>query len=526
MIKQILVLFFIYSAVFGQYSPKSYQLDKKKLNKIDNLQSINDETPSSNSIQDIIATDNLIILGTSRGLSLSEDNGENWTNFYQKEPFGEDGTTAIGYNNGIIWATTGKTTEINGEYLPDGTGIKYSTDNGKSWTSIPQPVDNAGDSSIVYGINTLRALPVTTTINNISYDVAFTKNTVWISSFAGGLRKSSDMGVTWERVILPPDTLDSISPNDVLNFSLQPVAGKFGNESWLNHRVFSVLGVNDSTLYVGTSGGINKSTDNGISWKKFNHQNQANPISGNFVVGLGFNKADNSIWAATWKAEGLDEYWAVSHSSDGGKNWEVTLPDEHAHNIGFKYFNASDFDVMAPTDKGIFRSNNNGNTWIQPTKIKDSYTNVPIATNIFYAATSNRLNATDYNIWVGSNNGLARLSETNGFWEGEWKVYLASSELKTDETYAFPNPFSPAQELIKIKYSQSKDAKVTIRIMNFNMELVRVLVQNTQRGTGEIFEFWDGKDELGAIVTNGVYFYRIDSEALNSPLFGKIMVLK
>jgi len=523
MIKQILILLTISSAIFGQYSPKNYNLDKKKLSKISR---VNDLTPSSNSIQDIIATDNLIILGTSRGLSLSEDNGENWKNYFLQEFFGEDGATAIGYNNGIIWATTGKTTEVNGANLPEGTGIKYSTDNGNTWVSIPQPIDNPGDSSIVYGINTLRALPVTTKINNISYDIAFTKNTIWIASFAGGLRKSTNMGATWERVILPPDTLNSISPNDVLDFTLQPVAGKFGNESWLNHRVFSVLGINDSTLYVGTAGGINKSTDNGISWEKFNHQNQDDPISGNFVVGLGYNKADKSIWAATWKAEDLEEFWAVSYSSDGGKNWDVTLPDEHAHNFGFKYYNASDFDVLVPTDRGIFRSNNNGNTWIQPSSIKDNYTKLPIGTNIFYSAASNKINAIDYLIWVGSNNGLARLSESNGFWEGDWKVYLASNNIKADETYAFPNPFSPAQESIKIKYGLSTNSDITIRIMNFGMELVKTLVQNTPRGIGEQFEFWDGKDELGQIVTNGVYFYRIDSDDFSKPLFGKIMVLK
>jgi hypothetical protein len=181
---------------------------------------------------------------------------------------------------------------------------------------------------------------------------------------------------------------------------------------------------------------------------------------------------------------------------------------------------------MVPTDRGIFRSNNNGNTWLQPTSIKDSYTNVPIITNIFYAATSKLINATDYHIWIGSNNGLARLSESNGFWDGDWKVYLASSEIKDNETYAFPNPFSPAQELIKIKYNQTSEGKVTIRIMNFGMELVRVLIQNTQRGAGELYDFWDGKDENGEIVKNGVYFYRIDADGNSEPLFGKIMVLK
>lgn len=522
MIKRILILLNIATALFGQYLPSNYQLGTERLSKI------SDSTPASNSIQDIIADDNLIILGTSEGLSLSEDNGDSWKNFSQTVPFGSDGTIAIGYENDIIWVTTGKTTEVNGEDLPEGTGIKYSTDNGLTWTSISQPIDDPGDSAITYGINRLRALPVTTEINNISYDISFTKNTIWIASFAGGLRKSVDMGVTWERVVLPPDTLDSISPNDMLDFALQPVAGKFGPDGWLNHRVFSVLGVDDSTLYVGTAGGINKSTDNGISWTKFNHKNQINSISGNFVVGLGKNNADNSIWAATWKAEDHAEFWAVSHSSDGGENWEVTLPNEKAHNFGFKYLDASDFHVIVPTDYGIFRSSNNGGTWAQPLVIKDSYTNKSIATNTFYAAASNQLNATDYHIWVGSNKGLARLTETNGFWEGDWKVYVSSPDIKIDETYAFPNPFSPAHEFVQIKYKQNKDAKITIRIMNFSMELVRVLIQNAPRPKRDdaIIELWDGKNELGNIVTNGVYFYRIDSDAISEPLFGKIMVMK
>ena len=284
-------------------------------------------------------------------------------------------------------------------------------------------------------------------------------------------------------------------------------------------------------LCVGTSGGINKSTDNGISWQKFNHQNQEKSISGNFVVALAHDKSDNSVWAATWKANDLSEFWGVSYSFDGGNKWTVTLPSEKAHNFGFKYFgnnpNYTGSQVFTATDNGIFRSANLGQTWIQPTSIRDSKTNVPIATNKFYASTSNVLDDGSQFIWVGSNNGLARLLETSDsdFWEGEWKVYLASSESKLDETYAFPNPFSPALEQLKIKYTLSVDSEVTIRIMDFGMNLVKVLTQNAVRGEGERFEFWDGTDEMGNTVTNGVYFYRIDSDSAE-PLFGKIMVLK
>ena len=249
------------------------------------------------------------------------------------------------------------------------------------------------------------------------------------------------------------------------------------------------------------------------------------------MVALAHDQFDGSIWAATWKANDQSEFWGVSYSIDEGMNWVTTLPNEHAHNFGFKYFgNAPSYTgshVFAPTDEGIFRSGNMGRTWIRPPSIKDSKTNIPILTNKFYSAASNQLNDGSQYLWIGSNNGLARLIEEYDidFWEGEWKVYLASSESKIDETYAFPNPFSPALEQVKIKYTLTADSEVTIRIMDFSMNLVKVVAQNTVRGKGDQFEFWNGTDEVGTTVSNGVYFYRIDADSAE-PLFGKIMVLK
>jgi hypothetical protein len=141
--------------------------------------------------------------------------------------------------------------------------------------------------------------------------------------------------------------------------------------------------------------------------------------------------------------------------------------------------------------------------------------------------TAEKISVSDYYIWIGSNNGLARLTEgSNDYWTGEWKVYLASDDIENNETYAFPNPFSPSQEKIKIKYTVPDDTEVTIRIMNFDMQLVRVLIQNAGRGIGDHLEYWDGRDEIGEIVKNGVYFYRIDATVFKEPLFGKIMVLR
>jgi photosystem II stability/assembly factor-like uncharacterized protein len=272
--KTLIILFaFVSLNILGQNLPKSFELDNAKLAKT------SDETPSSNTVERIVVNGNTVWFGTSRGLSKTTDGGNSFTNFYNNEAFGNESISAVGHYEGAIWAAKWHSEKISGSNVPTGGGLVYSLDDGENWIKIDQPVDDPGDSSIVYGINNIRALPVTVPQQNFIYQMAFTKNTIWIATFAGGLRKSTDMGQTWHRVVLPPDNLDSIKPSDKLNFSLQPQAGNFGKESYLNHRVFSIVAVDDDTLYVGTAGGINKSIDGGISWIKFNHTNQSKPIS-------------------------------------------------------------------------------------------------------------------------------------------------------------------------------------------------------------------------------------------------------
>ncbi len=523
------ILSFLFTLnLFAQLSPENYQLENNRL-----LKSA-DSTPRSNSILDIVIDENNTIwLGTSRGLSRSTDNGESWKNYYNTNPFGSDGIIAVAAKNGVVWASTGKTVERDGQSLSQGTGLKYSLDNGETWDSIPQPIDNENDTTIVYGINNIRALPVTVDINNIAYDIALTSDAVWISTFAGGLRKSTDMGQTWQRVLIPPDYLDEINPTDTLSFSLQPVAGAFGNENNLNHRVFSVIASNDSTIWAGTAGGINKSTDRGISWKKFNHLNQEQSISGNFVTALGFNSAENSIWGATWRAEGSTEFTSVSYSTDGGNSWNNTLLNEQVHNFGYRIYSNSSFTfghTMAASDNGVYRTTNGGSDWIAAPIIRDSQTKVSINTTVFYSATSNAVNGINY-VWTGSADGLGRLREGTKIWEGDWKVYAASNPLESsNEVYAYPNPFKPdGNKPIKFKYSTDNQTKdVTIRVFDFGMNLIRTVVQNATRtlsNESAPVDTWDGLDDKGNELPNGVYFYRIDISG-NDPLFGKIIVLK
>jgi hypothetical protein len=522
-----LFLFFLLPAcgVYSQNTPESYSIGRERA-----INKVNAQNPASNSISDIVAAGGIVWLGTNNGVSVSEDSGASWTNFYQTEAFGTESISALAYDRytNTIWTATAHSVDRDNQSLPEGSGLRFSSDGGATWNIINQPVDLPGDSTIVYGINDgvnlprVRAIPVTVTIQNLIYDIAFTPNTIWVASFAAGLRKSTNRGESWERVLLPSDSVNQITPNDTIRFPLLPASGSFGIGS-LNHRVFSVISTNDSTLYAGTANGINKSTDGGISWRKFNHLNQENSISGNFVVALGFNIADNVLWGATWKAEEASEYYGVSASTDGGENWHVYLKEERVHNFGFK-----GNSTIAASDNGALRTFNKGVSWILPSSIIDEETNQSIRTNIFYSAASE-----GNDLWLGSSDGLAKLTETTGIWTGTWKVYFASpTEILSDEAFVYPNPFSPRIDVggLKFKYNtRGRTENVTIRIFNFGMHYIRTIIQNAQRNLDGVTnpdpQVWDGKDDAGNTVPNGVYFYRIEIGD-EDVAYGKILVLQ
>lgn len=516
----ILIVISFCSVSFPQYSPQSYSmLQDRRMEKANA-----NPTISSSNVSDIITIGDTIWIGTGQGLSLSTDNGNTWKKFTNDNTFGTESISAIGYYKGTFWAATAHSVVKDNQSLPEGSGLKYTTDNGNTWTSIPQPLDSQSDSVVIYGNNHLRALPVTVAVQNLVYDIAFTPGTIWIATFAGGLRKSTDIGKTWQRVVLPPDYLDEVKPSDTLNFCMQPVSGNFCSENNLNYRVFSVISTNDSTLYVGTADGINKSTDNGISWRKFTHSNEVNPISGNFVVALGYNNSNNTVWAATWQAENASEFYGVSFSTDGGENWQTTLDGERVHNFAFQNNN-----VIAPSDDGAFRTTDEGTNWILPSSIADANSGVQIVSTTFYAAGFNR-----NFVWLGADDGLARLEENPGsVWSGRWTVYFASQLLNSaSSTYAYPNPFNPRTDILKIKYSTGgNNVPVTIRIFDFGMHVVRTVVQNAERGTvhsidqsGGVVDYWNGLDDAGNMVPNGVYFYSVDTGS-GKPLYGKILVI-
>jgi hypothetical protein len=516
----ISILFICFAVQAKCQIPKSYDLNSGWSSSL----------PRTNTINDILITGDTVWFGTEHGLSCSSDAGSRWTHFSGTATFDDKGISALAIRNGQIWVATGYSTKLNDQSVQTGGGLHYSTDRGVTWSYIPQPVDVGTIDTLTYGNNKIRALAITVPQQNITFDIALSKNTVWIASWAGMLRKSTDMGQTWNRVILPPDNLNAIDTTQSLSFDLSPVEKIFTLsgitdtlERSYNYSLFSVYASNDSTIWAGTAGGINKSTDGGLSWRKFTHQNQIQSISGNFVVALHEQRWQNRniIWASTINANDPDETKGVSYSDDGGNTWKRTLLGEWSHNIASK-----DSLVYIATDNGIFRSSDFGTSWTQNGTIYD-----PVNLQRFVSEECYGVGVQDDMVWYGGSEGSAYTYDSPAQSFGTvWKIFRTAEQVGNENrTYAFPNPFAPDDEPVRIHFSTGTQLQgvcaVTIRIFNFSMQPVRTLLQNASRLSGsEYDEIWDGRDNNHSLVANGVYFYRLDIQNQES-CWGKIMVL-
>ncbi|MFQ6115662.1 MAG: WD40/YVTN/BNR-like repeat-containing protein, partial [bacterium] len=436
---------------------------------------------------DIVVHGRTIWFGTGAGLSKTSDQGRSFVSFGTEQGLGKGGVSGLAVSDEIIWVATGFDTLTEVGLLQAGGGLAYSLDDGETWTFVPQP-----------GV---------TNIQNITFDIALRGSEVWITSFGGGLRKSVNFGQSWQ--IVTPDSF-IFDPGHILN-----------------HRAFSVITV-DSILWVGTAGGINKSTDGGSTWTNFNHANQAEPISGNFVVALANQRfrGKDIIWAATIETtvetEDTTEFRGISWSEDQGFTWRTALPGEFAHNFAF-----SDSVVYVATNNGLFKSIDRGETWaLFPNIVNPSGTRRILAHEFFAVGVS-----PGDTVWVGTADGLARTSDNGLNWE-IFQTFESTAQESSPRTYAYPNPFSPNVHNVldgighvRFQYNTTRETRVTLKIYDFAMQLVTTVVNDKPRpANGDFYEIWDAKDSRGVQVDNGVYFYRLDLEG-EGRFWGKIIVL-
>ncbi|MBP1648977.1 MAG: hypothetical protein H6Q30_2422 [Bacteroidetes bacterium] len=469
--------------------------------------------PPSNSISHLVSTGGILWAGTSDGLARTPNGGRNWESFAGVPQFASPGIFAVDVRGGTIWASTGYTKEVNDQSVQTGSGYSYSLDNGSTWAAVPQTMDARGDSIVTYGNNTVWFLPIVVPEQNVTFDLALGNAAVWIASWSSGLRKSTDNGQTWQRTVLPSSSRNSVAPTDSLGaYRVDPRRDN-------NYLAFSVMVQDSATIWAGTAGGVNKSTDGGVSWTRFSTSNQMSPILSDWVITISAQRfgTGTRVWTTNWPAQGPNQQYGVSYTDDGGRSWKNFLIGVKAYAFTFR-----DSVTYVATDDGMYRTADGGLSWTRSGTIIDQTSGARIATSAFFAVA-----VIGDTVYGGTGDGLAKTPDNSQTpFGGNWQVirtYVPSNNRAT--SYAYPNPFSPQMEKVRIHYSTGNaPAEVTIELFDFGMNRIRTLIKGVSR-SGEQDEIWDGRTGTGMPVPNGVYFYRVTMDN-DEPSWGKVMVLQ
>jgi len=139
--------------------------------------------PPSNTFNKIVPTGDTVWVGTGKGLSLTTDAGTSWRKMTTTESFDEKGVSALAVSGDRVWVATAFTTNHDNESIQTGHGLHFSSDRGKTWKFISQPVDTGKVDTLLYGRNKIPALAITVPEQNITYDIALTPSAVWIASW-------------------------------------------------------------------------------------------------------------------------------------------------------------------------------------------------------------------------------------------------------------------------------------------------------------------------------------------------------
>ena len=422
-------------------------------------------------------------------------------------------------------------------------GFLVSQDDGRSWAyRSPRPpldddpattgiFDLPEDTVTVFGVSQLESLPITSPTSTPPRGVAVdpSTGTIWSANVRAGLRRSTDNAETWERVVLPPDTLDSISPEIEYDFPFfpQPIGPAEQDFAGRNFQVYDVLVDADGRVWAGAVGGINWS-DDGRAWERRGFDGTPDGLSGSWVFRLAEQRTEttSTIWMATRPAVEADEIAGVAFTEDGGQTFERTLAGETIYDFAFR-----DDTVYAAGANGLFTSTDGGRSWTTTRRFltpDDPNRSVREGTEVFAVDTI------DDAIWIGTDDGLFRSSDDGR----TWRLFRADVPLATDEAsevtprelvpdveaFAYPNPYSPARDNeVRIRFDLERAGSVRVRIFDFGMNLVREL-EGESFGSGRNEISWDGTDRNGASVANGPYFYTVDSD--DGRVRGKILVLE
>lgn len=506
-----------------------------------------------NSITDVVWSGSYLWVATERGLArLDPARGDgleagHWVTFTEEHGLGRGPVSALAAHGDTVWAATLFDTLLAGGVRQQtGSGLSWSTDAGARWQRI--------SNEAIF--DTLRAgfeKGPRTPIQNACFGLAVEGDTVWATFFAGSAVRSTDFGRTWERVL--PGGADSIvynnidfrvrvdslkdagAPEDAVT-QAQAEADSVEAVSRL-HRTFSVAAYGD-TVWIGTALGVASSFDFGRTWTVHRPRLDASGeplpdnLSGNWGLAVEREiRPDGSsvVWVGADVTQGPGQLRAINRTEDDGATWAFSGPT-----FAWDFAFAAD-SVWAGTDEGLLLSPDHGESWVE-VPVEDCL-NQELLLAPFVGVERFALPDGRVALWAGADNGVGRSLDGGQTWtilsfpvrtpsvdSGEVIGEGGLVDAGGARTYAAPNPFAPSRgQRCTVVYSLAEQDRVSVDIFDFSSRKVRTLVDGEPRPGGRHHrESWDGRDDDGDPVANGVYFFRVETGA-GSRAFGNVVVL-
>ncbi len=465
---------------------------------------------------------------------------------------------SIAVNKDTVFSGLGFTSETIAGDQPSGYGYYISTDGGENWRFSdflldefpPDKCDSRSDDYVepttqeeldedcygqfVYGGQTYFRKLIIVPEQSPPFDVAFKGDVLFSANWASGLLRSTDFGLTWERIVLPPigenlltperddyvwvDCIEAYNSGCIKSFNI------YDSVDDDNVKGFGVHIDSQNRVWFGGAGGINVSENaltaptDSIIWRNYRTDGSSDGILGKWIVEIKEDPSTGKIWMTNWVADKFDKHGIVA-TNDGGETFEQHLIGEKILGIGFK-----DGTIFAAGENGLFISSDGGNSWRKSPQIKSPNTFLKEDTE-FQSVTS-----TNDRVWIGTTDGIISSDNLGETWEITRLNFplLGGNQYDPDaksvNAYAYPNPYSPTQhELVRIRFEVENPGEVSIRIFDFGMNLVRDLGSYSANSSGDHEAVWDGVDGKGRNVANGPYFYVI--EGAGSSVNGKILLV-
>lgn len=446
---------------------------------------------------------------------------------------------------GRLVAGLGFYKEVAGSEVATAGGIYTSRNGGRDWNYIFPPVDPQGSIARPAGTDSLRGyyaqkyssreilvLAVTVPEQSVPWDVDASGEVIFTASWASGIRRSRDFGLTWDRPLLPPFEQPFLNLESTYNFIYQPTPPRSSDtenpntgESWTNFLGFSVLVDSKKQVWVGTAGGLNLSANayaaalDSITWAHAVAGGLPGDMPGNWIITIRENPADSSIWTTHWVGTNTSgkERFGIAQTLDG-RQFTTFLLGEKIYDIAF-----SGNSIFAAGDNGLFSTTDNGRSWKQQRGFNSANN------RISERAVVQALAVADETLWVATSEGMAYTSD-GLTWNIERTNFSLSGKNqfveggKTD-VYAYPNPFSNRRHgTVRIRFRGENQQNVRVRIFDSGMQLIRELDGGKTSDSGEYEVLWDGVNRFGQKVSNGVVFYTV--QAGGKQVKGKLLILE